>query len=476
MAMSLRVLAVDDDPDFCETLSDALQREGDQFTVVTATRASDALDRFDDESFDCIVSDYEMPDMDGLDFLETVRDRDEQLPFILLTGSGSESLASRALSRGVTDYLPKSGSREQFKILANRIETAVDSYRTRELLERERERYRAFLEQSTDLIAVVDATGEFQYVSRAWKRHMGYDPDDLEGRNAFDLMDDDHADAVWSEFVEAVTNPEQTRTAVFKFRHADGGWRWLEAVGNNQFHNPRIEGFVVNVRDVTGRKERERKLKQQNERLEQFASVVSHDLRNPLNVLSGRLELAAETGDEDHFEVAQDTLDRMEAMIDDLLGLARDGQFVEETEPVALAPLLARCRESVDAERFSLAVETDATVVADPSRLRRLFENLVRNSVEHGDPSVTVRVGSLPDGFYVEDDGPGIPPGDQERVFEIGYTTATEGTGLGLAIVESIAEAHGWSVRVTDAAASGGTRFEVTGVELVRSSEVRRCR
>jgi PAS domain S-box-containing protein len=475
MATPLRVLAVDDDPDFCATLSDSLQREGDQFTVVTATRASDALDRLDDGAFDCVVSDYEMPGMDGLDFLEAVRDRDERLPFILLTGSGSESLASRALSRGVTDYLPKSGSREQFEILANRIETAVDSYQTRELLERERERYRAFLEQSTDLIAVVDATGEFQYVSQAWNRHMGYEPAALEGRNAFDLMDDDHADAVWSEFVEAVTNPNQAHTAVFKFRHADGSWRWLEAVGNNQFHNPRIEGFVVNVRDVTGRKERERKLEQQNERLEQFASVVSHDLRNPLNVLSGRLELAAKTGDEDHFEVAQDTLDRMEAMIEDLLGLARDGQFVEETEPVALPDLLARCRETVDADGFSLSVETDATVVADPSRLRRLFENLVRNSVEHGDPSVTVSVGSLPDGFYVEDDGPGIPQNDHDRVFEIGYTTAPEGTGLGLAIVESIAEAHGWSIHVTDGA-SGGTRFEVTGVETAQSPDVRRCR
>ena len=476
MATSLRVLAVDDDPDFCATLADALQREDDQFTVVTATRANDALDRLDDGSFDCVVSDYEMPGMDGLDFLAAVRDRDERLPFILLTGSGSESLASRALSQGVTDYLPKSGSREQFKILANRIETAVDSYRTRELLERERERYRAFLEQSTDLIAVVDATGEFQYVSQAWKRHMGYEPDDLEGRNAFDLMDGDHADTVWSEFVEAVTNPDQTHSAVFKFRHADGSWRWLEAVGNNQFHNPRIEGFVVNVRDVTGRKERERKLQQQNERLEQFASVVSHDLRNPLNVLSGRLELAAETGDEEHFEVAQDTLDRMETMIDDLLGLARDGQFVEETEPVALPDLLTRCREAVDAEGFSLVVETDATVVADPSRLRRLFENLFRNSVEHGDGDVTVWVGDEPDGFYVEDDGPGIPPDQKDRIFETGYTTESDGTGLGLAIVESIAEAHGWSIRVSDAE-GGGTRFDVTGVEIAaQSPEVRRCR
>ncbi|AQL41523.1 hypothetical protein BV210_01800 [Halorientalis sp. IM1011] len=473
MGTSLRVLAVDDDRDYCGTLSAALRQEDDRFAVATARRAEDALEKLDGESFDCIVSDYEMPGMDGLAFLDAVRERDERLPFILLTGSGSESLASRALSRGVTDYLPKSGTRDGFDILADRIETAVESYRTRDLLERERERYRAFLEQSTDLIAVVDERGAFQYVSQAWKRHMGYDPDDLEGRNAFDLMDEDHADAVWGEFVEAVTNPDQTHSAEFKFRHADGSWRWLEAVGNNQFHNPTIEGFVVNVRDVTGRKERERKLERQNERLEQFASVVSHDLRNPINVLSGRLELAAETGDPEHFEVARGTLDRMEEMIDDLLGLARDGQFVEETEPVTLAPLLDRCAESVDEAGFSLCVRTDETVVADPGRLRRLFENLFRNAVEHGDDDVTVWVGDEPDGFYVEDDGPGIPPGEKDQVFEIGYTTASTGTGLGLAIVESIAEAHGWSVRVTDAE-GGGTRFDVTGVETVsNATEVR---
>ncbi|KDS90388.2 HTR-like protein [Halorubrum saccharovorum] len=156
----------------------------------------------------------------------------------------------------------------------------------------------------------------------------------------------------------------------------------------------------------------------------------------------------------------------METLIDDLLTLARDGEGVEETERVSLGEFAETCWDGVETAGASLRVETDRAILADRSRLRQLFENLLRNAIEHASEDVTVTVGDLDGGFYVADDGSGIPENDRERVFETGYSTNEDGTGFGLEIVETVAEAHGWDVRVTDAA-GGGARFEFTGVDVL---------
>jgi PAS domain S-box-containing protein len=202
-----------------------------------------------------------------------------------------------------------------------------------------------------------------------------------------------------------------------------------------------------------------------NERLEEFASIVSHDLRNPLNVLQGSLDIAEETGDPEPFAACRRAADRMEGLIEDVLALTRQGEQVVETTPVPLAGVVEACWAGVETDRADLRVRTDRVVWADESRLQQVLENLVRNSVEHGPDGVTVTVGDLEDGFYVEDDGPGIHEGERERVFDSGYSTAGGGTGLGLAIVERIVEAHGWTIEVTEGT-DGGARFEIRGVEV----------
>ncbi|AFK20035.1 PAS domain-containing protein [Haloferax mediterranei ATCC 33500] len=230
-------------------------------------------------------------------------------------------------------------------------------------------------------------------------------------------------------------------------------------------------GTLVLVRDITERTERERQLQRQNERLDEFASVVSHDLRNPLTVACGYLELAQETGDDQYFQRVEEAHDRMETIIEDLLTLARQGETLTDVTPVALKTVAQEAWDSTAVGDATLDVRLDRTIAADRGRLRQLLENLFRNSVEHGetdefasdDRSITVTVGALDDGFYVEDDGPGIPERERENVFERGYTTHEDGTGFGLPIVKSIADAHGWSVDLV-ASSSGGARFEFTDV------------
>jgi PAS domain S-box-containing protein len=462
----------------------------------------------------------------------------------------------------------------------------------RDLTERrQRERrFQALVEESKDNISVIDTDGVFQYQSPAVERILGYEPEETIGDTAWEYVHPDDRERLESTLEEWVATPGATEQVEYRARHADGSWRWLEANGNNQLENPAVEGYVVNSRDITDRKKRERKLEQthslmrnmeqladvgaweydpeaetlvmtsgarlihgiepsvdltpkeafetfhpddrdlledrfrnclntgepyemdarlttpdgeqrwvtthgervtgrepgkvvrgyvqniteqkereqelktQNKRLEEFASIVSHDLRNPLRVAEGRLELIRDECVSDYIDSVAQALDRMDALIEDLLTLAREGTRVDETESAGLANVAKNSWQTVNAEQATLETNTSRNVEADQSRLRQLFENLYRNAIEHGGDDVTVSVGVMDDGFYVADTGPGIPESEREDVFEAGYSTNENGTGFGLQIVEQIADAHGWEIRVTESE-GGGARFEITGVE-----------
>jgi len=213
--------------------------------------------------------------------------------------------------------------------------------------------------------------------------------------------------------------------------------------------------------------ETETYLREERDRFEEFASIVSHDLRNPLQILRGTLDGVSDDGDSDHIERGYRALSRMETMIKDLLLLARQDEGIRETEAVSMDDVIKQCWETSEMVDGSLIVEIESSLIADPDRLTQLLANLFRNAREHGGNDVTVTVGALDDGFYVADDGPGIPSAEREAIFQHGYSTAPGGTGLGLTIVETIATAHGWTVTVTDSS-DGGARFEFRDVECVR--------
>jgi len=579
---TITVLHVDDEPDFADMAAALLEREDDAMAVETATSADEGIERLAEGGVDCVVSDYDMPEQNGLEFLERVREDYPDLPFILFTGKGSEEIASEAVSAGVTDYIQKEPGADRYAVLANRIENAVakrraeTNYReifekaadgivvhhpqTGEILdvnrpfcemlgysreelcsmtvgdfslgeepytqaearrriqqastegpqvfewvdetkdgdrlpvevhlkrttisgrervlaivrdvserrERERElerttrRLETIFEASPDAVFVHDVDGTLLEVNQRACEMLGYDYDELVGKTVWDLSADPDRDSVRARWREM--SPDETTSFDGVHERADGSTFPVEVrvarvgVGDDP-------QFVAIVRDVTDHVERENRLRRKNERLEEFASIVSHDLRNPLNVLQGSLDLAEETGATDHFDRCRRAADRMEVLIDDLLALARQGETSAEQERVELAWVVEACWRNVETADATLRVETNATIRADQSRFKQLLENLVHNAVEHAGEAVTVTVGPLDDGFYVEDDGPGIPAAERERVFEVGYSTTEAGTGFGLSIVEQVADAHGWDVRVTEGT-DGGARFEITGVEF----------
>ena len=204
--------------------------------------------------------------------------------------------------------------------------------------------------------------------------------------------------------------------------------------------------------------------------IEEFTSIISHELRTPVQKARSGVDLIAADCDSDYIGEVQATLDRLEELLDDLLAVAKYGDSVEELEPVALDTVV----EETWPDPPGVELQIDGplpTVAAEPSRLRQLFENLFRNSVDHGSTQLTVRVGVIDEpgagadsetvGIYVADDGPGIPPEKRQQVFEYGYTDSDDGTGLGLAICERIADALGWEIVATESR-DGGARFEIT--------------
>ncbi|MFC7175133.1 ATP-binding protein [Haloplanus litoreus] len=199
--------------------------------------------------------------------------------------------------------------------------------------------------------------------------------------------------------------------------------------------------------------------------LEQVASILSHDLRNPLSVAQGNLELAREDGDDEYFERTARALERIEDLLGDVLTLVRQDYSASDFELVSVDTLARETWDEFDSGESKLVVEIDGqcSIRANRSALMELFTNLFRNAKDHNERPVTVTIGVLADGFYVADDGNGIPEAKRERIFESGFSTQSDGTGLGLSIVEQVTDAHDWTVSVTESD-TGGARFEVTDV------------
>jgi|AntDeeMetagen285_2_1112576.scaffolds.fasta_scaffold00276_5 PAS domain S-box-containing protein len=217
------------------------------------------------------------------------------------------------------------------------------------------------------------------------------------------------------------------------------------------------------VRDTTEQKQYEAELKARIKQLDQFASMVSHDLRNPCSSIRAKVMLYEETGDPERLQGIESEVERIEEIVTDMLTLAQSGSVDSDTEPCSLRAVATESWDRIDTQQATLSVETDLTVEADRSQLRSLFENLFKNSVGHGGGDVTVIVDALADhaGFAVSDTGSGIPADIRDAVFDHGFSTGYGGTGTGLTIIGHIADAHGWTVDLTESN-SGGARFEFT--------------
>lgn len=718
---SIQVLHVDDDPDFADLAGTFLEREDDRIETQIAHSPEQGSDILSRTRVDCIVSDYDMPRTNGIEFLEIVREDHPDLPFILFTGKGSEEVAADAISEGVTDYLQKESGTDQYAVLANRIANVVDHYRSQQEVEQSEQRLREVIDTLPHLLYVVDNSGTYVLANQALADFHNSEVNDIEGANVADVL----ADHVAEEFRDNVAQVRETGSPqrfepveitdpdgsvhifeprVRPFDFAEHGSRsilgiavditerieqerelhqkerryqavfndpnilvglidtdgtvldindtameyidrsleeivgrpfweapwfthstdlqqkvrewidhastgeyvefeanlerptgepyWIEGVfrpvtdddgevvsllisdrditerkererelnkttqqfqavldtveaaifikdtkGRYQLMNqecrrllgvdpgeeiigrtddeflpeddaeryqaddqrviegeetieiieevPTPEGTQINLTlktpfyddngemrgvcavstDITERKKKEKEIKRQNQRFDELASTVSHDLQTPIETARGRAELAIETGEIEHMELALEAIQRTDQLRRDLVEVLRTKEVVSETDATNLVRLGREVWEMVATEEASIEFSSVPPVVCDSDAVRRMFENLFSNAIEHGGNDVTVRVGRTDDGFYIDDDGSGIPEDQRMNVFMSGFSTKANGSGVGLASVREIVNAHGWEIYVTEGV-EGGARFEINGVEF----------
>ena len=328
----------------------------------------------------------------------------------------------------------------------------------------ERDRFSALFENIPDAVVsfeMLDAGPLVRDVNEAFEQTFGYDAEELHGENLDDYIvpgADEEIDDDASELNQRLRAGQNVRKECRRLTD-DGIRDFLMYVVPLELGTENVAGYAI-YSDITERKERERELRRQNERLDEFASVVSHDLRNPISIADGWIDMARKSGEDEHFDKIQSAVNRMEDLVEDLLTLAREGEVVGDAESHSLPTIAETAWSHVDTAQATLdtTAVADDTVEADSDRLEELFENLYRNAIEHGGTDVRIRVEDTETGFAIADDGPGVPPEEREEVFEAGVTNSEAGTGFGLPIVKRIAEAHGWSVHLEESWA-GGARF-----------------
>jgi signal transduction histidine kinase len=335
----------------------------------------------------------------------------------------------------------------------------------------DRERVRPLPDRTAELFdAVLDHVPLHLYVKDREARHVAVsdfyidrlpfvtDRSDVIGRTDAELLPDDMGEESTADDRRVIEDGEPL---LKKEQELPSLGMWTLTSKIPWTVDGEVRGLVGVTIDVTRRKQYAERLERKTEQLEAFAGIITHDLKNPLSAAAGYLELARETGADEHFEEAEAAVERAAGITDGLERLVRASGELAHEETVDAGDVARRAWDDVGSAAGRLSLEPIA-VDGDPDWLRTLFENVFRNAVEHAGDGVAVAVGPLDDraGFYVADDGPGIPPDRREAVFESGVTSKAGTGGTGLWIVARVADAHGWDLAVVESE-SGGARFEV---------------
>ncbi len=574
----IAVLHVDDDSAFTGLVSEMLESLDGRITVTSETDPTAAAATLENTSeYDCLVTDFQMPGMNGIELLESVRDHSPELPVVLFTGEGSERVASNAISAGVTDYLQKETNTDIYEVLANRIADAVSHKQAQECVRRQAtamdhasegiatldnsaryvevnqkyadihgtdpetlagtvatrciadeiqgelvteiralepgedwegdiiakrfggeefkkrmsiyrvdtdlyvvvaqdiseadpsNRYvrgdieiaeEPLLHTITDPVFALGKGGRFAFVNRQFASTFDTTPSDILGLHFAEITAEPDVERAREAFEALVDSERETQTETHQKRVQTGTGDWLPVeVKMATLHGNTDIATVGVLRDISQRKQRLSELRKQNERLDEIAKYISHDMQTPLMTLQGQLELA-QRGNTGVLDEAVEVVSRLQEMTESVSTLARRGWTVTDQTELSVATLIEQAWQCVDTGGASLeiAVDPGCEIAGNETQLRHAVENLFQNAVDHGE-SPQILVETTDRGLLIADDGPGLPA-DSDEIFATGYTTG-DGTGLGLAHVARIVDAHGMSIETAESPL-GGAGFEIS--------------
>jgi PAS domain S-box-containing protein len=325
--------------------------------------------------------------------------------------------------------------------------------------------YRTLVENAAEGMLTIDDESNIVYANPAIEDILGYAPEELIGSSKMTIIPERlepvHAAALES-YVETGARNIDWDGIELPALHKDGH-EVPTLISLREHEHDGEQYFTGIIRDITERRRRENQLQDQTDRLNEFADILTHDIRNPLSVAKGYADIAEAEHEIPELQRVTESLARIDDLVNDVLELSKQGRFIGETESVDIEASVRDSWDSVETQQATLRIEDRmGSVTADKSRFQELLENLFRNAIEHGGEAVTVRVGDLPGepGLYIADDGSGIPDSVRPDVFDHGYSTNQGGTGYGLSIVSQIVEGHGWEITIPESA-EGGARFEL---------------
>ena len=490
----IKILLVEDNPGDARLFRELVRDAGtNHLKLEHVTRLQAALERLSDGHFDVVLLDLTLPDERGLATLTRLHTHAPNAPIVVLTGVDDEAMAAKALRAGAQDYLVK-GSVDG-DLLVRSMRYATERGRAVEALERREEHYRSLIENSLDLVSIVNFDGTIRYASPSHERILGYPLDELVGQNALAFIHPDDLASVR----DALARADATASLECRFRHKDGTWRVLESFGRNLANIPGVSGVVVNSRDITDRKRLEEQLhhSQRLEAVGRLAGGVAHDFNNLLMVISGYSQMLLDTmhpGDpaRDDLEQVTKAAKRATDLTHQLLAFSR--RHVARPALINLNALLAdmyRMLRRVMGEDIELITDLAPdvkTVHADPGQIEQVVLNLavnardampnggtftIRTAAERVTPDLE-SAGGLPASDYamlsLSDTGVGMDERVQSRMFEPFFTTKEHGTGLGLSTSYGIVKQSGGDIQV-DSKPGHGTVFRIYLPALERPSE-----
>ncbi len=459
----ITVLVVDDSEFFASLAADQLRKNHDM-TTATAPGGKQGLEKLSNLDADVVVSDYDMPEMDGLTFYEQVADTHPEMPFILLTGRSDDNIASEAIGMGIDDYLQKEAvaERNDFEVLANRVQTIVSQRKARQ-------KYELVVDNTPENIAQIRRDGTVLAANEPLADTFETSVSALVGNSVGDVLPEDIANRWLAYGDDALATGERVS---FESSH-DG----------RHFHTLAVpvsiggESDTVQIisRDITSRVESEQQLRETTEQLELINHFVRHDIRNDINLVYAWAEMLSEEIDGDGEEYAERIVTTSDHIVE-LTEIA--GEFVEtvsgsgdpELEAVplrrALGEELEKRRDAYEDATFQLNGEIPAIDVQANGMLSSVFRNLLNNAVQHNaadEPRVYITVTERDDRVRVAiaDNGPGVPDHQKEDIFgKDKQGEQSSGTGIGLYLVYTLVDQYGGSVHVEDSDV-GGARFVV---------------
>ena len=489
----IKVLLVEDSPSDAKLIEHELREgRGYCFEVIWVSRVDKAISELQRQRFDIALLDLTLPDSDGIStFLRIQAAGPQELPIIILTGTGNEEMGIEAVRLGAQDYLVK-GSADSESI-TRAIRYSIERKLAVEALRKSEEYFKSITQNSSDVIIIVNKLGTITYVSPSVERFSGYKTTDLIGKDAFDFIAAADIDKAIHDFGEAILTKGIDIPNSFRMRHKNGSEIIVEGLGKNLLDDPAVEGFVLNVRDVTQRKqmedllskqavelqERASQLEEINKELESFSYSVSHDLQAPLRAIDGfsrKLErvygdkLDKEAGR--LIDVIRSNTKKMGFLINDLLSFSRVQKINMIISIIDMDKLVNEVWDEIRAINQERKLRFKATKIlpgyGDKALIRQVLYNLISNAVKF---TVNQNLGIIEMSSYknnteviycLKDNGTGFDMSYYDKLFGVFqrlHGEQYEGTGIGLAIVQRVVNRHGGRVWAEGEVDKGATFY-----------------